>query len=207
MNSTLQVLRAIPELQTALSSYNPASSSQVLVHEQRAEGHPGLTRALRDMYASLRSTAVAFTPKAFVDMLRQAVPQFNERQTVSKSGINLSGYAQQDAEECWVQILNALKTLEGAKSSGANEGRNKFIEQYMMGEMRREYVVPFVLLILNRLLMLFFPINHRLKCDEAPEEEPSISSEKVLKLECNIAINTNFLHSGIMDVSEYFYII
>lgn len=40
----------------------------------------------------------------------------------------------------------------------------------------------------------------RLKCVEAPEEPPSITVEKVLKIECNININTNFMQSGIMNV-------
>lgn len=40
----------------------------------------------------------------------------------------------------------------------------------------------------------------RLKCDEAPEEPSTVSTEKVLKIECNISITTNFMLSGIMDV-------
>ena len=44
-------------------------------------------------------------------------------------------------------------------------------------------------------------ILRRLKCDEAPEEPPSITSEKVLKIACNITITTNYMHTGIADVS------
>lgn len=40
----------------------------------------------------------------------------------------------------------------------------------------------------------------RLKCDEAPEEPPTVVTEKVLKIECNISITTNFMASGIKDV-------
>lgn len=43
-------------------------------------------------------------------------------------------------------------------------------------------------------------IFHRLRCDEAPDEVPVISKEKVLKIECNININTNFMLTGIMNV-------
>lgn len=49
----------------------------------------------------------------------------------------------------------------------------------------------------------YIDIADRLTCDEAPDEEPTVTTEKVLKLECNIAINTNFLHTGIMDVRNY----
>lgn len=41
----------------------------------------------------------------------------------------------------------------------------------------------------------------RLSTPEAPDETPTSSTEKALKLECNISINTNFLMSGILDVS------
>ena len=43
-------------------------------------------------------------------------------------------------------------------------------------------------------------IIYRLRCDEAPDELPVISTEKVLKIECNITINTNFMLTGIMNV-------
>ena len=41
----------------------------------------------------------------------------------------------------------------------------------------------------------------RLKCDEAPEEPATITTERVLKIECNITVSTNYMHTGIMDVS------
>ncbi|KAH8105719.1 cysteine proteinase [Phellopilus nigrolimitatus] len=165
MNATLQVMRAVPELQSALGTYTPSSST--------GDGNSALTRALRDMYAGLRTTAGAFTPMGFLSALRQAVPQFGELARVGKSGTG--GYAQQDAEECWTQIFNALKAVPGNEQDGI-AARKKFIDQYMMGEMRRE-----------------------MRCDEAPEEEPTVSFESILKIECNIGKDTNFMHSGILD--------
>ncbi|KAL5479043.1 UBP6 [Sanghuangporus weigelae] len=164
MNATLQVMRAIPELQKSLSSFQPTSST--------SEGNPLLTVALRDMYGSLRTSVDAFTPLSFLSALRQAVPQFGELARVGKSG--MGGYAQQDAEECFTQICHALNAI-----SGTGDSRKRFVEQYMMAEMCRE-----------------------LKCDEAPEEEPTISFEKVLKLECNISTTTNYMHTGIMDALD-----
>ena len=35
---------------------------------------------------------------------------------------------------------------------------------------------------------------------EASNEEPTISSETLLKLQCNISVNTNFMMSGILEV-------
>lgn len=123
MNATLQVMRAVPELQSSLTSFQPSSST--------SEGNPQLTRALRDMYSGLRSSADAFTPIAFLSALRQAVPQFGEMARVGKSG--MGGYAQQDAEECFTQISHALQSVPGRGETG-----KRFIEQYLMAEMRRE---------------------------------------------------------------------
>ena len=49
-----------------------------------------------------------------------------------------------DAEECWVQLTNALKEVQGlpGPSSGSSSGA-KFVEQYMTGELRRVYALPF----------------------------------------------------------------
>jgi ubiquitin carboxyl-terminal hydrolase 14 len=44
--------------------------------------------------------------------------------------------------------------------------------------------------------------NLSLSSPEAPEEQPSVSKELALKLECNISGQTNFLMSGILDVRE-----
>jgi len=41
---------------------------------------------------------------------------------------------------------------------------------------------------------------YRLKCDEAPEEEPIVSREPFLKVECNIVQGTNYVESGIKEV-------
>lgn len=43
-------------------------------------------------------------------------------------------------------------------------------------------------------------VYDRLKCDEAQDEPPTVSVERVLKIECNISGTTNFMHTGIMDV-------
>lgn len=93
---------------------------------------------MKDMYTSLRTTVGSFTPLAFLNVLRQAFPQFGERARVGKGG--MGGYAQQDAEECYVQILNALRALP-APEQGEGAPRGQFIERYMTGEMRREYVL------------------------------------------------------------------
>ncbi|KAH7882689.1 hypothetical protein F5I97DRAFT_301459 [Phlebopus sp. FC_14] len=152
MNATVQAMRAIPE------------SSPLDV----------LPRALRDLYSNMSRTTESVVPTSFLTVLRQVVPQFNEIDR-AKMGM-LAGYAQQDAEECWTQMTNALKEVPGIDPSGSSIQNKKFVDQFMMGEMRRE-----------------------LKCDEAPEEPPTVTFERVIKIDCNISISTNYMHTGIMD--------
>ncbi|KAI0744597.1 cysteine proteinase [Earliella scabrosa] len=165
MNATLQAMRAIPELQTALHSSPP----------------PGLPTALRNLYANMANTTESVTPSAFLAALRHAFPQFAEQsRATGMKALMGGGYAQQDAEECWVQLTNALKEVQGlpGPSSGSSSGA-KFVEQYMTGELRRV-----------------------LKCAEAPEEPESVAFEKVLKISCNISNAVNYMQQGIMEALD-----
>jgi ubiquitin carboxyl-terminal hydrolase 14 len=163
MNATLQSLRAIPELQVALSQ----------PHATNASSSP-LPKALATLYTSMHRTTDAVMPMAFLQVLRTAVPQFGERDR--REGI-MAGYAQQDAEECWVKIADALKDVP--LEAGSQTSSKKFVDAYMMGQMRRE-----------------------LKCDEAADEPVSISTQNVLKIECNIDVSTNYMLTGIMGALD-----
>lgn len=46
-----------------------------------------------------------------------------------------------------------------------------------------------------------------LTCDEAPEEPATTKVDRVLKLDCNISIETNHMMSGIKDVSRTSYVV
>lgn len=84
MNATVQSMRAIPELQTALDS----------------NALPGLPAALRGLYSSMRSTTDAVTPAPFLNALRQTFPQFSELARGSSGALKSVGgamYAQQGA--------------------------------------------------------------------------------------------------------------
>ncbi|GLB44135.1 putative peptidase C19 family protein [Lyophyllum shimeji] len=167
MNASVQALRAIPELQVALAV--PALQSAT-----------PLPAALRDLYSLMSRTTDSITPMTFLSTLRQVNPQFAEVDRGGK-GVGIpAGYAQQDAEECLGVIINTLRNVPGVPSGATPSepsavSTKKFVEQFLMGEMRRE-----------------------LTCDEAPEEPPSVSHESVLKIECNIDITTNFMITGIM---------
>ncbi|TKY86087.1 hypothetical protein EX895_004912 [Sporisorium graminicola] len=165
LNSTLQVLRAIPELQTALGHFDGGLGG--------ADGERNLTAALRDLYKNLSQTTEPFPPFAFLTILRQVAPQFAEK---SRDGHN---FAQQDAEEVWVRIIQALQNslhgLSGSSTDAADTSR-KFVEQYLTGHM-----------VIKR------------STAEAPEEPASFSKDPFSILQCNISSTTNEMSSGILD--------
>lgn len=67
MNSTIQVLRAVPELHTALSTY-----------DGRGDMNKELIAAMRDLYRGMAQTTEGFPPFKFLQLLRTVAPQFAE---------------------------------------------------------------------------------------------------------------------------------
>ncbi|KAI1813157.1 ubiquitin carboxyl-terminal hydrolase-like protein [Poronia punctata] len=169
LNSTLQALRAIPELQDALSKYEPPSASSTGTLPQL-----DLTRQLRDTYKYMSETQEAYVPHTFLAALRDLYPQFAER---SRTG---AGFAQQDAEEAWSQILSQIRQKLRVKDASDATSDASFIEKYMSGQFTSELV-----------------------CDElgAVEagEKPVVSKDGFLKLNCHIDSSTNHLRDGIVN--------
>ncbi|KAG9205310.1 deubiquitinating enzyme [Epicoccum nigrum] len=181
MNSTLQVLRSVPELQEELLRYSEGSagsSSSANALRQLGLGGLGastdLTGSLRDLFKQMSETQQGFPPLMFLNALRTAFPQFAQK---SKDG---KGYAQQDAEEAWSQIVAQLRQkLQIKNESDADKKADvSWIDKYMAG--RFESVM---------------------ECDEptAKElgEEPVISEDTFFKLNCHINVETNHLRDGL----------
>ncbi|KAJ6493932.1 hypothetical protein C8R47DRAFT_1318835 [Mycena vitilis] len=204
MNATLQAMRAIPELQTAIGVEKPVPAAPATDAQADPDAMPGLMQtdppavpaaanppagggpvlaalpsALGSLYTRMAHTADTVAPVAFLNLLREINPQFAERDRAHSSGMSAlmgGGYAQQDADECLTTIVSSLGTVPGQAATGAVEANKRFVEQYMTGEMIRV-----------------------LKCDDvaAADEPPSISHENVLKITCNIDSTVNFMASGI----------
>ncbi|KIK57595.1 hypothetical protein GYMLUDRAFT_46157 [Collybiopsis luxurians FD-317 M1] len=181
MNSTVQALRAIPELQVALG-VPPQPSAQVASASSSSAVTtlPGaLPTPLKNLYTTMSRTSDSVNPSTFLNTLRQVNPQFAERDRSGKGAMmGMGGYSQQDAEECYSQVINSLREVEIPDSlvhTTSQGGRKRFVEQFLMGEIRRELSTP-----------------------EAPEEPPTVTIEKILKIECNITGQTNYMHAGIL---------
>ncbi|RAO64969.1 uncharacterized protein BHQ10_000981 [Talaromyces amestolkiae] len=176
LNSTLQTLRVIPELQQELSRYNSTGSDGTSrLGDLSTLGLGGLgassdlTGSLRDLYKQMSETQEGFPPLMFLNVLRNTFPQFAQKAQ------NGHGYAQQDAEEAWSQILTQLRQRLKVKDG---ESETSFVDKYMSGR-----------------------FESTLECDEpaAKEagEEPVSSSDVFLKLDCHIDKDINHLGDGI----------
>jgi len=145
LNSTLQTLRAIPELQTELQTYKSSSSAGEVDLSQFGLSGLGASNdipaSLRDLYKQMGTTQDGFPPMMFLNAFRTAYPQFAEQ---TRDG---HGYAQQDAEEAWSQIITSLRqklkvskdsasTPEGS-SEASKETQLGFIDRYMGGTFTR----------------------------------------------------------------------
>ena len=180
LNSTLQTLKAVPELQEQLFKYQDASSSGgVDLSQFGLQGSVDLTSSLRDLYKQMSETQQGFPPLMFLHALQTAFPQFAEK---NKSG---PGYAQQDAEEAWTQILDQLrrklkiKDAPATNDSSSTAQEISFIDKYMSGRFSTS-------------LALTDPTAS----DGA--EEPILGEEAFLKLDCHIEATTNHLRDGIL---------
>lgn len=97
-------------------------------------------------------------------MLRAAFPQFAQRSRESNV------MAQQDAEECWSQILSVLRT--NVKAPGQDKS---FVDTYLTGA-----------------------FTTTLSCNETSDEATVTGTESFLKLNCHIEITTNLMRDGIL---------
>lgn len=191
LNSTLQTLRSVPELQDELLKYSgsvlPGGSSSnsgfdlSAFTNQAMDPQIDLTASLRDLYKQMSETQEGFPPIIFLNALRTAFPQFAQK---SKTG--QEGYAQQDAEEAWSQIVSQLRSKlkinEGTpKHEGSSEQAEdiSFIDKYLAGR-----------------------FESSLECDDpaAKEagEEPVKGEDVFLKLDCHINKDINHLRDGIL---------
>lgn len=174
LNSALQTLKAIPELNEALQKYSEtgdAGSSSAANLSQFGLGGLGssmdMTGSLRDLYKQMSETQEGFPPLMFLNALRSNFPQFAQK---SKSG---HGYAQQDAEEAWSSIVQTMRQKLKIKD---DEGKqSSWIDKYLAGTFEQV-----------------------MTCDDpAAQEEPVKTHDVFFKLDCNIRGDTNHMREGI----------
>lgn len=97
MNATIQCLKSVPELRDALKNYTEEFSISSLASAQ------SITAALRAVFDQMEGgNLTAVTPVLLLQTLHMAFPQFAQ---AGENGV----YRQQDANECWSELLKMLQ--------------------------------------------------------------------------------------------------
>ncbi|XP_075666415.1 ubiquitin carboxyl-terminal hydrolase 7-like isoform X2 [Castanea sativa] len=156
MNSTVQCLHSVPELKSALIQYSHSGRS----NEVDQTSHM-LTIATRDLFNELDKSVKPVAPMQFWMVLRKKYPQFGQ--------LHNGVFMQQDAEECWTQLLYTLS--QSLSSTGSSEDPDT---------MKALFGIELV---------------SRVHCQESGEE--SSETESVYSLKCHISQEVNHLHEGL----------
>lgn len=157
LNATVQCLKTVPELKSALLKYDKSSGGGIAGE---------VTTALSETVAALDYGTEGTCTDAAAKLLQSIhhlAPWFAER---TPNG----GLAQQDASECWTEIVRALQSRLPTPDS---PDRKSVIEQYFGGTLDVELV-----------------------CSEA-DEAPTRNKETFLQLSCFISQDVKYLQSGL----------
>mmetsp|Transcript_5139 Transcript_5139/g.14364 ORF Transcript_5139/g.14364 Transcript_5139/m.14364 type:complete len:484 (-) Transcript_5139:163-1614(-) len=159
MNSTIQCLYSIPELKSALANYSEAAAT---LPSATSESSHRLVVASKELWSQLDKSAAPVAPMRFLASMFEKFPIFAQQ---AQGG----GYQQQDAEECWTQLLQVLR--ERLHQGGQSDTNGIINKSFGVG------------------------LHTSLKCEEGDEtlEEDSMP----LSLKCNITIDVNHLEEGI----------
>ncbi|KAM7254554.1 hypothetical protein ACFE04_003934 [Oxalis oulophora] len=156
MNSTMQCLHSVPELKSALVEYSSSARNNELDQTSHM-----LTVATRDLFNELDKSVKPVAPMQFWMVLRKKYPQFGQ--------LHNGVFMQQDAEECWTQILYTLS--QSLTSPGSSENASAVKSLFGIDFMSRVH------------------------CQESGEE--SSETESVYSLKCHISQEVNHLHEGL----------
>ncbi|KAA3676966.1 ubiquitin carboxyl-terminal hydrolase 14 [Paragonimus westermani] len=192
MNATIQLLYSVPEIRASLKvSVQPQTSPGMSSPE-------ALVTSLRLLFNSMEKAEQSVIPAVFVTCLRSVCPQFatrlpgdaDNKDTQPTGGIlSMVGgrFAQQDANECWVEIVHALQrisvdpravsNLPEMLKTPSNAPWNP-VDRYFTGR-----------------------LTCKLTCTEA-EEQPTETEETFTQLSCFINQDVKFLHTGIRNGFE-----
>ena len=176
MNSVLEVVRAVPELRTAIVE------SRALA--RRGGGGAGgggggggagavdaaLASSLADLFARLESSPSAILPEDFIAALRAKNPMFGER---SQHG----GYKQHDSEEFFSQLAAALAGQLTAPLPGASASASAPPLLSITGAGTPPNVMD---------TLFGIEMEVEMTCKESAEEPPVRSREGFRKLMANI---------------------
>ncbi|KAH9281459.1 Ubiquitin carboxyl-terminal hydrolase 14 [Echinococcus granulosus] len=187
MNSALQLLFTIPEIRLFIQR------APLQLDDSLPQKLKDMVTALRLIFNGLAFSSSPIFPLIFLESLQSAFPQFATRANAeaSTSEGNVEPiYQQQDANECWVEIIRVLQQLSAdakvmtssptpcPESFGTTTGWNP-VDRYLTGS-----------------------LVSTLTCTESEEEAPQEAVDTFSQLSCFIIKDVKYLHTGIRNGLE-----
>lgn len=175
MNATLQCLKSVPELRDAVKQFQPTST---ITAATMIDGTQLIAHALKSTYQQLDLSSEPCMPLALLTTIHREFPRFAEKD-------DHGHLMQQDANEFWVQLMQVLQmNIPGKKNTGETTTASASSHKGLIDQ--------------------YFGISAQsiMKCDEAPEEAPSVSEERFLQLSCFINQDVKYLLTGLKNRLE-----
>ena len=169
MNATLQCLKSVPELRAALNEYDSQSSASSSSSLQTM-GSARLTKELGKLFKTLDSSVKPVPPVDFLMRLREKFPQFAQ---TGQGGM----YMQQDAEECWTNIMYCLRECLDTSGSGSRDELGSVQARKLSG---------------------IFGIELETKLESTETSETSTEATEAYSLKCNITSDVNYIQEGLL---------
>jgi ubiquitin carboxyl-terminal hydrolase 14 len=159
LNAVVQCLRSVPELRDALKEFR---------QDAGFAAPQSITIAMKGVFDQMEKSSTV-TPVMLLQTFHAVFPQFAQ---TGEKGM----YRQQDANECWIELLKMLqeKLQPIRKGVDGEKSYMSFIEQFFGGT-----------------------FDCQMKCTEAEDEEPTKSKENFLQLSCFINQEVKYMHSGL----------
>lgn len=168
MNAVIQCLKTAPELRKALKSHTGTVSLQPGSNPAQS-----ITASLRDLYECMDTLKVSpsISPFIMLQVLHNVFPRFADK-------TDDGSYMQQDANECWTELVRMLKSALPAEKSqdGQDNAKSSFIEQYFYTIMDTE-----------------------LKCAESDAEPVTKGTESFQQLSCYITTDVKYMLAGLKN--------
>jgi len=158
LNATIQCFKTVPELKKAILEFAPEQNS---LNENSVK-----TLFIQRLGACLETIdrGETATPTLMVSLFRKIYPRFAEQS-------NEGGYVQQDANECWTELMELLR---GSVLTPGEGRRTSPFARYLTGQM-----------------------SSVMTCTEAGGEAPVTSSKDFHQLSCHINSDVKYLHTGL----------
>uniref|UniRef100_A0A915PLU6 Ubiquitin carboxyl-terminal hydrolase n=1 Tax=Setaria digitata TaxID=48799 RepID=A0A915PLU6_9BILA len=169
LNATLQCFKVIPELREALNKYTDSVQSTAV---DGGSGSKALTAAVRDLYRMMDNQKSrsygGVIPLIMIQVLHNVLPQFSARDE--------HGWMQQDANECWTELLRAFQTQLKVTDDKLTSKDHlvSIVSRYMEGTFRVE-----------------------MKNLESDIEPVSVTKETFLQLSCFLSQEVKYVQLGI----------